>query len=178
LEKDIVLRGYLGAIGRSAGGLLIGSVMNLAPHLFRVMVADVPFMDCLNTMIDPTIPLVTLEYSEWGNPANELDFENIRGYSPYENLDLEKPGPYPILFVQAGLNDKRVCYFEPAKYVAKYRHLHIEKKNGENAFGQPFQVIFKTEMGSGHFSKSGRYDLLKEDAYEYAFLIDQLAKVE
>ena len=125
-------------------------------------------------MMDPTIPLTVLEYQEWGNPNKLQYFEAIRAYAPYENLDLSKSEVHPIVLVQAGLNDKRVCYWEPAKLTAKYRHLHQTQRGGRNSHGQPFQILLKTEMAAGHFSKSGRYDLLKEDAFEYAFIIDQL----
>ena|SRR3989338_8941160 len=125
-------------------------------------------------MTDPTIPLTVLEYQEWGNPNEPQYFQAIREYAPYENLDLSRSETQPILLIQAGLNDKRVCYWEPAKFTAKYRHLHREQRQNKNSYDQPFQVLLKTEMAAGHFSKSGRYDLLREDAFEYAFIIDQL----
>jgi oligopeptidase B len=126
-------------------------------------------------MTDPSIPLTVLEYQEWGNPNERIYFDAIRSYAPYENLDLSDTShTIPIILVQAGLNDKRVCYWEPAKFTAKFRHLHHSQRRGLNSFGQPFQLLLKTEMAAGHFSKSGRYDLWMEDAFEYAFILDQV----
>jgi len=166
------------AIGRSAGGLLMGGVLNMAPELFRMIIADVPFVDCLNTMLDPSIPLTVLEYQEWGNPQHPEYRQAIREYAPYENIDLSAGRQQPIVLIQAGLTDKRVCYWEPAKFVAKYRYLHAQQQAGVNSFGQPFQILFKVEMAAGHFSKSGRYDKLKEDAWEYAVLLSQVGLQE
>jgi len=151
----------LAIYGASAGGLLIGAVLNMSASLFQVTVADVPFVDAINTMIDPSIPLTVNEYEEWGNPAEKEYFEYMITYSPYDNL---KPGAYPHLLVTAGLNDPRVQYWEPAKYVAKLRTLKTDK----NA------LILKTYMEEGHAGASGRYDFLKEVAFEQAFVLHHL----
>jgi oligopeptidase B len=148
--------------GRSAGGLLIGAVLNLRPDLFGCAVAQVPFVDALTTMLDDKLPLTVNEFEEWGNPA-ELDFyEYMKAYSPYDNVHQAE---YPALLVTAGLNDPRVSYWEPAKWVAKLRAL--------NAGEQP--VLLKTEMGSGHMGPSGRYESWREEALISAFVIEQVA---
>ena len=147
--------------GGSAGGLLMGAVMNLAPDLFKVAVAHVPFVDVINTMLDDTIPLTVIEYEEWGNP-NDIDYFNYMiSYSPYDNV---KPVSYPNLLITAGLNDPRVQYWEPAKWTAKLRQL----KKGEN------ELLLKTNMGAGHGGASGRYEAIKEYAFEYAFILDKV----
>jgi oligopeptidase B len=148
--------------GRSAGGLLIGAVLNMRPDLFGCAVAQVPFVDALTTMLDDKLPLTVNEFEEWGNPA-ELDFyEYMKAYSPYDNVHQAE---YPALLVTAGLNDPRVSYWEPAKWVAKLRAL--------NAGEQP--VLLKTEMGSGHMGPSGRYESWREEAFISAFVIEQVA---
>jgi oligopeptidase B len=148
--------------GRSAGGLLIGAVLNMRPDLFGCAVAQVPFVDALTTMLDDKLPLTVNEFEEWGNPA-ELDFyEYMKAYSPYDNVHQAE---YPALLVTAGLNDPRVSYWEPAKWVAKLRAL--------NAGEQP--VLLKTEMGSGHMGPSGRYESWREEAFISAFVIEQIA---
>jgi oligopeptidase B len=140
--------------------LLIGAVLNQRPDLFKGAIADVPFVDVVNTMLDETIPLTVIEYDEWGNP-NELDaYKDMIAYSPYDNV-VEQD--YPSILVIAGLNDPRVGYWEPAKWVAKLR----DKKTDENL------LILKTHMGAGHFSSSGRFDYLKDIAFYYAFALDQ-----
>ena len=145
--------------GGSAGGLLIGAVTNMRPDLFKVVVADVPFVDALNTMLDPTIPLTILEYDEWGNPNEEEYYFYIKSYSPYDNVEAKD---YPNMLITAGLNDPRVQYWEPAKWTTKLRAL----KTDDNI------LLLKTNMGAGHFGASGRYDYLKEIAFEYAFIFD------
>src|SRR6267378_1113810 len=148
--------------GRSAGGLLIGAVLNIRPDLFGCAVAQVPFVDALTTMLDDKLPLTVNEFEEWGNPA-ELDFyEYMKAYSPYDNVHQAE---YPALLVTAGLNDPRVSFWEPAKWVAKLRALN----EGE----QP--VLLKTEMGSGHMGPSGRYESWREEAFISAFVIEQVA---
>jgi oligopeptidase B len=148
--------------GRSAGGLLIGAVVNMRPDLFACAVAQVPFVDALTTMLDEKLPLTVNEFDEWGNPA-QLDFYRyIKAYSPYDNVH---PADYPALLVTGGLNDPRVSYFEPAKWVAKLRALG----RGDRP------VILKTDMGSGHSGPSGRYDSWREEALISAFLLDQVA---
>jgi len=153
--------GHISASGGSAGGELMGAVVNQAPELFRAVVAHVPFVDVLNTMLDDSLPLTPGEWPEWGNPiTSRQDFELIRSYSPYDQV---KPQAYPPLMVTAGLNDPRVTYWEPAKWVAKLR----ATKTGDNV------LIFKTNMGAGHGGKSGRFAALEELAEEYAFILGQ-----
>ena len=151
--------------GGSAGGLLMGAVINMRPELFQAVVADVPFVDVINTMLDATLPLTVLEYNEWGNPNEEEFFHLIRSYSPYDNV---REQPYPHMLVTAGLNDPRVHYWEPAKWVAKLR----THKTDENL------LLLKTNMGAGHGGASGRYDWFREIALTYAFILDRLGVVE
>jgi oligopeptidase B len=167
--RDLIDRNYTGAgnisiSGGSAGGELMGAVVNQAPELWRAVVADVPFVDVLNTMLDASLPLTPMEWPEWGNPIDDPQaYELIQSYSPYDQL---KEGAYPPMLVTAGLNDPRVTYWEPAKYVAKLRTL----KTDDNI------LMLKTNMGAGHGGKSGRFDSLKEIAEEYAFILHTLRK--
>jgi oligopeptidase B len=159
--ENLIARGYtssarLAIMGGSAGGLLMGAVVNMRPDLFGKAVAKVPFVDVVNTMLDPTLPLTVTEYEEWGNPNEREAYDYIRSYSPYDNVC---PRNYPYLLVTAGLNDPRVSYWEPAKWVARLR------ANGVR------QVLLKTNMGAGHFGASGRYERLRETAFDYAFLL-------
>lgn len=147
--------------GRSAGGLLMGAVLNLRPDLFKAAVAGVPFVDVVNTMLDATIPLTVTEWEEWGNPNRPADFKTIAAYSPYDNVEAKD---YPGLLVVAGLNDSRVHYWEPAKWTAKLR----AHKTDDNP------LLLKTHMGAGHGGASGRYGHLKDLAFEYAFMLDQV----
>jgi oligopeptidase B len=159
-------RKKLTAWGGSAGGLLMGAVMNIAPTLFKSIVAVVPFVDVLNTMSDPTLPLTLTEYEEWGNPTDLNYFEYIASYSPYDNV--QDQHDYPHLLVTAGLNDPRVGYWEPAKWVAKQRTLD-----------QPGRILLlKTNTHAGHGGDSGRFDSLKEDAMEYGFVIATIEYLE
>ncbi len=151
----------LAARGGSAGGLLMGAVMNLRPDLFRAIIAQVPFVDVINTMLDETLPLTVIEWEEWGNPAIPEQYEWIRSYSPYDNVTATE---YPAMLVTAGLNDPRVAYWEPAKWVAKLR--------STATFRGP--LLLKTEMGAGHGGPSGRYDAWREEALIYGFLLDQI----
>lgn len=151
----------LAIMGRSAGGLLVGAVLTMRPDLFGVAIADVPFVDVINTMSDPTIPLTTMEYDQWGNPDDQEYFDYMMSYSPYDNL---RAADYPHILIGAGLNDPRVAYWEPAKFVAKLREL---KTNDS-------MLVLKTNFDAGHAGASGRYDYLKEVAFEFAFLIDKL----
>jgi oligopeptidase B len=153
----------LAIMGGSAGGLLMGAVLNLRPELFHAAIAKVPFVDTLNTMLDPTLPLTIAEYEEWGNPAQEEFYRYIRSYSPYDNV---APCEYPAMLVTAGLNDPRVSYWEPAKWVAKLRALKTDLKMTDSNV-----LLLKTDMGSGHFGPSGRYEGIKEVAFDYAFLL-------
>lgn len=144
--------------GGSAGGLLMGAVVNLRPELFAGVIMHVPFVDVLNTMLDKTLPLTVMEFEEWGNPEDQKAFDTIRAYSPYDNI---RPQAYPPMFVTAGLNDPRVQYWEPAKWVARLRAL----KTDQNL------LLLKTHMGAGHQGASGRYDYLREIAQDYAFFL-------
>ena len=153
----------LAIMGGSAGGLLVGAVLNMRPDLFHAAVAKVPYVDNLNTGLDPTLPLTIAEYEEWGNPEHKEYYDYIKSYSPYENV---APREYPRLLVTAGLNDPRVSYWEPAKWVAKLRAM----KHDTNV------LLLKTNMGSGHFGPSGRYEGIKEVAFDYAFLLWALGK--
>ena len=146
------------AWGESAGGLLMGAVATMRPELFQGVIAHVPFVDVINTMLDPTIPLVIIEYDEWGNPADKTFYDYMKAYSPYDNV---APQHYPHLFITAGLYDPRVPYWEPAKWVAKLR-AHKTDAN---------MLLLHTNMEAGHGGASGRYDALKELAFEYAFIL-------
>ena len=156
---------HLAIMGGSAGGLLMGAVTNMRPDLFKAVIAHVPFVDVLNTMLDPTLPLTVIEYDEWGNPHIEKYYWYIKSYSPYDNV---QPKEYPNMLVTAGLNDPRVSYWEPAKWVAKLRALKTDNH----------LLLLKTNMGAGHSGASGRYDYLKEVALDYAFLIDRILEKE
>ena len=147
--------------GGSAGGLLIGAVINMRPDLFTAAIADVPFVDVINTMLDPTIPLTIGEYEEWGNPEQEEYFHYMLSYSPYDNV---RPIAYPDLLVLAGLNDPRVHYWEPAKWVARMR----DQVEGDS------WLLLETNMGAGHGGSSDRYDRLGEIAFQWAFVLDRL----
>ena len=151
--------GRIAIAGGSGGGELVGAAVNQAPQLWGAAVARVPFVDVLNTMLDTSLPLTPIEWPEWGNPIEDKSaFELIRSYSPYDQL---KAGSYPPMLVTAGLNDPRVTYWEPAKYVARMRAL----KKDDNP------LLLKTNMGAGHAGQSGRFDALREVAQEYAFLL-------
>ncbi len=150
--------------GGSAGGLLMGAVINLRPDLFRAVVSHVPFVDVMNTMLDASLPLTVPEYEEWGNPNEESYFKYMLSYSPYDNL---KVASYPAMLVKTSLHDSQVMYWEPAKYVAKLRTL----KTDDNL------LLLMTNMQAGHGGASGRYDYLKEIAFDYAFLLRELGLV-
>ena len=158
--------GRIAIAGGSAGGQLMGAVVNQAPELWGAVAAHVPFVDALNTMLDDSLPLTPIEWPEWGNPIEDkAAFDYIRSYSPYDQL---KPGDYPPIFVTAGLNDPRVTYWEPAKYVAKLRTLKTDSN----------PLLLKTNMGAGHGGRSGRYDRLYEVAEEYAFMLASMGLAE
>ena len=147
--------------GGSAGGLLMGAVVNMRPDLFGAVVAQVPFVDALNTILDPSLPLTVIEWEEWGNPVESKEYyDYMKSYAPYENVEAKD---YPPMLVTAGLNDPRVSYWEPAKWVAKLRTTKTDSN----------RLLLKTEMGAGHGGPSGRYDAWKEEALVYAFLLDQ-----
>jgi oligopeptidase B len=148
--------------GGSAGGLLMGAVANMRPDLFKVVVAQVPFVDVVNTMTDTTLPLTVGEFEEWGNPAaNKAEYDYIKSYDPYRNLRAQ---PYPAMLVKTSLNDSQVMYWEPAKYVARLRALKTDTR----------PLVFKVNMAAGHGGSSGRYDRLKEVAFDYSFVLWQL----
>ncbi|MFH0883063.1 MAG: S9 family peptidase [bacterium] len=159
----LVKEGYtssdrLTALGGSAGGLTMGAVANMRPDLFRAIVAAMPFVDVINTMLDESIPLTVTEYEEWGNPHVEAEYSYMRQYSPYDNVSAQA---YPDLLIEAGLNDPRVQYWEPAKWTAKLRAM----KTDDN------RLLLWTNMSAGHQGTSGRYGRLHEAAFEYAFLL-------
>jgi oligopeptidase B len=147
--------------GGSAGGLLMGAVVNLRPDLFRAVVSHVPFVDVMNTMLDATLPLTVPEYEEWGDPNKEEYFQYMLSYSPYDNL---RAGEYPSMLVKTSLHDSQVMYWEPAKYVARLRTLKSDRN----------PLLLVTNMKAGHGGASGRYDYLKEIAFDYAFLLREL----
>lgn len=147
------------ARGGSAGGMLMGAITNMRPDLFRGILADVPWMDVITDMMNPDLPLTTLEYDEWGNPNIKEHYEYLLTWSPYDNV---KDARYPAIFATGGLNDTQVPYFSPAKWVAKVREHNL----GTNP------VIFKVNMGAGHSGESGRFERLKLTAQEYAFIAD------
>ena len=163
VTKGLLEKGYgdsdrVYAGGGSAGGLLMGAIVNMEPKLYNGIISNVPFVDVITTMSDPSIPLTTGEYSEWGNPANKDEFEYILQYSPYDNIDSHE---YPSILVTAGLWDSQVQYYEPAKYVAKLRDYNKSKN----------PILMKVNMTAGHSGVSGRFESLKEVAMEYAFLL-------
>jgi oligopeptidase B len=147
--------------GGSAGGLTVGAALNLRPDLFAAAVAEVPFVDVISTMSDPTIPLTVVEYDEWGNPADPDVQRVMATYSPYDNV---WSAPYPALYVTAGLNDPRVQYWEPAKWVARLRTATTS--------GAP--IVLETELEAGHGGRSGRYDAWRDEAKVHAFLLAAL----
>ena len=162
-EKFTAAKGLF-AYGGSAGGLLMGAVMNMAPHLYKGIIASVPFVDVVTTMLDSSIPLTTGEYDEWGNPNEENYYNYMMSYSPYDNV---KPQDYPNTLVITGYHDSQVQYWEPAKWVAKLRDL----KTDHNI------LLFNTNMEAGHSGASGRFEALKEVAKEYAFILDLAQKI-
>lgn len=158
IKEKYTSKGHLYAMGGSAGGLLMGAIVNIAPDLWNGVVAQVPFVDVITTMSDPTIPLTTNEYDEWGNPADKDAYFYMKSYSPYDNVEKKN---YPNMLVTTGLHDSQVQYFEPAKWVARLRVMKTDKN----------LLLLKTNMEAGHGGASGRFDYLKEIALEYAFLM-------
>ncbi|HTE82390.1 MAG TPA: prolyl oligopeptidase family serine peptidase, partial [Reyranella sp.] len=159
IERKYTSAGRIVAHGGSAGGMLMGAVANRAPELFAAIVAEVPFVDVLNTMLDDTLPLTPPEWPEWGNPiADPEAFRTILAYSPYENVAAQR---YPAILAMAGLTDPRVTYWEPAKWVARLR--------ATMSGGGP--VLLRTNMGAGHGGASGRFSRLDEVAIAYAFAL-------
>jgi len=166
LEQGIAQPGKLSCEGRSAGGLLMGNVVNMAPDLFCASVAGVPFVDLMVTMCDPSIPLTTEEWEEWGNPNEEKYYEYMRSYSPIDQVvDGVK---YPAMLIVSGLNDPRVAYWEPTKWA---QVLRAKVANGDD-------VLLKMDLAAGHFSASDRYRYLRELAFDYAWLLDRLGQAD
>ena len=168
VARHLVRQGYTSAerlaiSGGSAGGLLMGAVVNLEPDLFGAVLADVPFVDVVNTMLDPSLPLTVIEYEEWGDPNDPVYYDYIRSYSPYDNV---RATAYPAMLVTGGLNDPRVAFWEPAKWTARLRATRTDDR----------PLLLKTHMGAGHGGASGRYDALREIAMQWAFVIDRVAR--
>ena len=162
IKEKYTCKDKLAIMGGSAGGLLVGACVTMRPDLFGAVVAQVPFVDVINTMSDASIPLTTLEYDQWGNPDDKEYFEYIMTYSPYENI---RATEYPHILITTGLNDPRVAYWEPAKFTSKLRELKTDNNT----------LILRTNFAAGHAGASGRYDYLKEVASDFAFLIDKLS---
>ena len=148
------------AVGRSAGGLLMGAVANMAPRDYRAIVATVPFVDVVTTMLDESIPLTTGEFDEWGNPKEKASYDYMLSYSPYDNVAHQD---YPAILVTTGLWDSEVQYYEPTKWVARLR----ARSTGANP------LLFRTNLEAGHGGKSGRFHRYREIAEEYTFILDQ-----
>jgi oligopeptidase B len=148
--------------GGSAGGLLMGAVVNMRPDLFKAVVAYVPFVDVINTELDDTLPLTAGEWEEWGNPIKSKEnFQYMLSYSPYDNVAAKE---YPAMLVKTSLNDSQVLFHEPTKWVAKLRSMKTDKR----------PLLLKVNMGAGHGGASGRYDALRETAFDYAFILTQM----
>jgi oligopeptidase B len=161
IKEGFTSKEKLAIQGASAGGLLVGACVTMRPDLFKAVLCKVPFVDVVTTMSDPTIPLTTMEYDQWGNPENQEYFEYMLSYSPYDNI---RATNYPHMLISTGLNDPRVAYWEPAKFTAKLRELKTDNN----------LIMLYINYASGHAGASGRYDHLKEIALDYAFLIDKL----
>ena len=159
IREQFTNPGKLFAMGRSAGGLLMGAITNMRPDLFKGVVAEVPFVDVITTMLDPSIPLTTGEYDEWGDPNQKEYYDYMLSYSPYDNVEAKN---YPNLLITGGLHDSQVQYWEPAKWAAKLRALKTDKN----------RLLLKTNMDAGHGGASGRFKRLHETAFSYAFLLN------
>jgi oligopeptidase B len=159
IREGFTKPGQLFAMGRSAGGLLMGAVTNMRPDLFKGVVAEVPFVDVITTMLDPSIPLTTGEYDEWGDPNQKEYYDYMLSYSPYDNVEAKS---YPSLLITGGLHDSQVQYWEPAKWAAKLRALKTDRN----------RLLLKTNMDAGHGGASGRFKRHRETAFSYAFLLD------
>jgi oligopeptidase B len=164
IEQKFTSPQHLYAEGGSAGGLLMGAIVNMAPQLYNGIIAQVPFVDVITTMLDDSIPLTTGEYDEWGNPNKKKAYQYMKSYSPYDNVVAQE---YPNMYVSTGLHDSQVQYWEPAKWVAKLR----ASKTDNNV------LFLNTNMDAGHGGASGRFEALKEVAKEFSFLLE-LEKIE
>ena len=158
IESKFADKNKLFAMGGSAGGLLMGAVSNMAPDLFKGIIAAVPFVDVITTMLDEDIPLTTSEYDEWGNPNNKDSYDYMLSYSPYDQVEKKD---YPAIFITAGYHDSQVQYFEPAKWIARLRDRRTNKE----------PLLMYCNMEAGHGGASGRFEAYKEIAMEYAFLL-------
>ncbi|MEA2463852.1 MAG: oligopeptidase [Acidobacteriota bacterium] len=161
MKEGYTSKEKLAISGGSAGGLLMGAVVNMRPELFKAALVYVPFVDVINTMLDSSIPLTTQEYIEWGNPNEKEAYLYMKSYDPYSNVAKKA---YPAMLVRTSLNDSQVGYWEAAKWVARLR----ANKTDDN------QLLLRVNMGAGHGGASGRYDKLHDDAYDYAWLLGQL----
>jgi len=159
IKENYTSSDHLYAMGGSAGGLLMGAIINMRPELWNGVVAAVPFVDVINTMLDETIPLTTGEFDEWGNPKDEKFYHYIKSYSPYDNVEAKD---YPSMLITTGYHDSQVQYWEPAKWLAKLRDLKTDNNN----------LIMRCDMVAGHGGLAGRFEKHKETAMEYAFLLD------
>jgi oligopeptidase B len=164
VDQGYAAKGRVAAMGGSAGGLLMGGIANMAPQDYRVIIAQVPFVDVVTTMLDTSIPLTTGEFDEWGNPAEKQYYDYMLSYSPYDNVAAKA---YPAMYVSTGLWDSQVQYYEPAKWVARLR----ARKTDSNP------LVFRINMEAGHGGKSGRFERYRQQAEWSAFALDQL-KVE
>ena len=165
IDEGITTPDNLAIYGGSAGGLLIGAAINMRPDLFKAAVADVPFVDVINTMLDNSIPLTAIEFEEWGDPRDKEMYDYMLSYSPYDNISEQD---YPHLLVLAGYNDPRVPYWEAAKWTARIRDMKTDSND----------LFLKTDMMTGHHASSGRFDHLKDIAFYYAFVLDKLRVTE
>jgi oligopeptidase B len=165
IDESYTSAEHLYANGGSAGGLLMGVVANIASKQYKGIIADVPFVDVINTMLDEDIPLTTNEYEEWGNPNEKTAYDYMKSYSPYENIEAKD---YTNILITTGLHDSQVQYFEPAKWIAKLR----DTKTDSNT------LLIKTNMEFGHGGASGRFDYLKEVALRFAFLMALEEKID
>ena len=165
IEMNITNPEKLATEGRSAGGLLMGAVLNMRPDLFKVAIAGVPFVDVVNSMCDPSIPLTTGEWEEWGNPNEAKFFDYMLSYSPYDNV---REQPYPNILIPCGLHDPRVAYWEPAKWASKLRTLKTDNND----------ILLKTELEAGHFSASDRYKYYREKSFEQSVVLQHLGLID
>ena len=161
ISEDFTSKERLSIMGGSAGGLLMGVVLNLRPELFGSAVVAVPFVDVISTMLDESIPLTTFEFKEWGNPKVKEEFDWMLEYSPYDNVEAKE---YPPILITSGYNDPRVQYWEPAKWIAKLRAIKTDRN----------PLLLEMKMDTGHGGQSGRYDAMKDWAFRYSFILDTL----